>query len=236
MDRLIIEWSQTPTYTTIMGVFAGSSLISVSNLGKNLLEKKLNPVGWTLNFAALGLALLITGAHMTLTWPLKGLPLDNIVFGETSLGLGILDIALALYLWKRGASFQESNMPLQVASKELSPFRTLLTAFGFGIAGIACAGFKYMFFIAPKEEPIGGDIALLHPIAENIVISSMFLFAGISALLTVLFLSDFRKEKPSLRWYHKLNYILLQITGWFFLVCGAIVYYTHIGLIMHTMK
>jgi hypothetical protein len=48
MDKLIIDWSHSLTYTTIMGVFAGSSLIAVSKVGKKLLKKELNPIGWAL--------------------------------------------------------------------------------------------------------------------------------------------------------------------------------------------
>jgi len=85
MQKLIIDWAHPPTYTTIMGVFAGSSLISVASVGRKLLKKEVNPVGWALNFGVLGVVLLLTGGGMVLTWPMHGQPFDNMIFGETSL-------------------------------------------------------------------------------------------------------------------------------------------------------
>ena len=236
MNKIVIDWSHIPTYTTIMGVFAGNSLISVANLGRKLLKTELNLTGWALNFFASGIVLLITGTGMVLTWPLA-IPFDNIVFGETSLGLAILDLALAYYLWKKRTVFEQSNVAqVNTISKELSPFRTVLTGLGFGIIGIAISAYQHKFFIAPPPEPIAGNVALKYPIAENVFISSMFLFVGIAALLTILFLSDFSKDKSEVKWYHKANYVLLQMTGWYFLLSGALVFYTHIGLISNTMK
>jgi len=236
MDKLIIDWSHIPTYTTIMGICAGSSLISISSVGKKLLRKELNPAGWSLNFAALGSVLLVTGAHMALTWPLA-IPFDNIVFGETSFALGVLNLVLAFYLWKRGAAFNDpDSVPIHIVSKELSPFRTVLVGLGLGIISIGCAALQFRFFIAPPQEPIGGDVASTFPVAENVVISSIFLCVGLAALLTTIFLTDYSEGKGVVRWYHKANYVLLQVTGCFFLISGAIVYYTHIGLIIHTMK
>ena len=236
MNKIIIDWSHSPTYTTIMAIFAGSSLISVSNVGRKLLKKQLNSTGWAINLAALGMLLLITGANMALTWPLKGLPFDNIVFGETSFALGILDIALAFYLWKRRMSLEQLDFPLYTIGKELAPFKTVLTGLGLGIIAIAYAAIQYRFFIAPRQEPIGGDFALKYPNIENVGIASMFFCVGVAALLTVLFLSDFSKDSATVKWYHKANYILLQITGWLFIFCGVVVFYTHIGLINNTMK
>jgi uncharacterized membrane protein len=236
MDKLIIDWGSSPTYTTIMGVFAGSSLIAAANVGKKLLKKELNPVGWALNFGAMGIVLLITGAGMVLTWPLKGQPFDNIVFGETSLSLGVLDLCLALYFWKRTVALEQSDAPVYKVSRDLSPFRILLTGLGLGIIAIACGAYQHMIFVAPKEEPIAGDFALQHPTAENVGIASMFLFVGIAALLAVVFLSDFSKNNANLKWYHKVNYLLLQVAGWYFVISGALVFYTHIGLIIGTMK
>ena len=109
MQKLIIDWAHPPTYTTIMGVFAGSSLISVASVGRKLLKKEVNPVGWALNFGVLGVVLLLTGGGMVLTWPMHGQPFDNIIFGETSLPLGILDIGLAFYFWKRMGALEQNR-------------------------------------------------------------------------------------------------------------------------------
>ena len=236
MHKLIIDWSHLPTYTTIMGIFAGTSLISVANVGKKLLKKELNPVGWALNFGVSGIVLLLTGAAMVLTWPMHNQPFDNMIFGEPSLSLGILDIGLAIYFWKRMGILEQSATPVYTMSKDLSPFRTLLAGVGLGIISIACGAYKFPIFIAPKEEPITGDFAAIYPIAENVIITTMFLCVGIAALLTVVFLSSFSKNNQVIRWYHKANYLILQLAGWYFLLSSAFIYYTHIGLIVQTMK
>jgi len=234
MKKLIIDWSHIPTYTTIMAIFAGSSILSIASVGRKLLKRELNPTGWALNFAALGFVLTLAGGHMALTWPIVTFPFDNIVFGETSLGLGVLDLALAGYFWTKKASIGDANIPVETVSKELLPFRIVLSGLGLGLIAIALAAFRYKFFIAPKEEPIGGDFAVQHPIGENIGISTMFLCTGLAAILAVLFLTDFSSGKNRVRWYHIANYTLLRLAGWFFLLTGAIVFYTHIGLISNT--
>jgi len=76
----------------------------------------------------------------------------------------------------------------------------------------------------------------MHPIAENVGIATMFLFVGLAALLTAIFLSDFSKNNANLKWHHKINFLLLKVAGWYFVISGAVVYYTHIGLIIGTMK
>jgi uncharacterized membrane protein len=236
MEHLVIDWAHSPTYTTIMGIFAGASLLSVANVGKKLLKKELNPVGWALNFGVLGVVLLLTGGAMVLTWPMHAQPFDNMIFGETSLPLGILDIGLAIYFWKRMAILEQSDSPSSTFSKDLAPFRTLLTGLGIGIISIACGAYRYPIFIAPKEEPFTGDFAVKFPILENALITTMFLGVGIAALLTVVCLRDFSKGRAKTCWYHTVNYLMLQLTGLYFLISSGLIYYTHIGLIVSTMK
>jgi hypothetical protein len=60
--------------------------------------------------------------------------------------------------------------------------------------------------------------------------------SGIAALLTVVCLSDFRKKDAKLKWHHKANFLILQLSGWYFLISSALIYYTHVGLIVSTMK
>ena len=237
LEKLIIDWGSSPTYTTIMGVFAGASLLSVASAGKALLKKTdLNPLGWSINFGVLGIVLLLTGAGMVLTWPMKGQPFDNMIFGETTLPLGILNIGLAVYFWKRMGALEQSDAPIFAVSNDLSPFRFLLTGLGLGLIAIACGAYTFPIFIAPPQEPITGDFAALFPIAENVIITTMFLLVGIAALLTVRFLSDLKKHNATLRWYHKANYLVIQLSGWYFLISSALIYFTHIGLIVRTMK
>ena len=53
---------------------------------------------WVPGFVMTGLIALVTGLHMSLTWPLTGS--YNIAFGEMSVLFGILFLGAALALWK----------------------------------------------------------------------------------------------------------------------------------------
>lgn len=57
-----------------------------------------NPQRWAPGFAMTGFIALITGLHMSMTWPLPGS--FNIAFGEMSVLFGILFLGAALALWK----------------------------------------------------------------------------------------------------------------------------------------
>lgn len=235
MENLVIDWGNMPTYNTIMAVCTGVSLLSVAAMGKNLLAKQLNVKGWALNFAVLGLILFVSGAHLTLTWPIKFLPFDNIIFGETSFALGALNLGLAFYLWKSSDRIEAHTNPLQLISKELSTFRYLLIGLGLSLAFIALAGYEWKFFVAPLEEPISGPMGQQFPTLQYVSLSSIFLLVGVASFLTPFFLVDFSKENAKLTWYHKVNYGLLVAMGWTLLAFGAFVFYTHIGFIINTM-
>ncbi len=178
---------------------------------------------------------MITGANTVVNWPLN-IPYDNILFGEPTLALGVLDLGLAFYLWKRIGILERADAPVQTVSQELYPFRTLLTGMGLVLICVACAAYRYRIFVAPKEEPLSGDFAVDHPIAENVGIATMFLLVGVAAILAAVFLSDFSKGQAKLKWYHQANYLLLQLAGWVFVIGGAFVVYTHVGLIIGTAK
>jgi putative membrane protein len=57
-----------------------------------------NAKRWVPGFAMTGFIAVITGLHMSLTWPLTGS--FNIAFGEMSVLFGILFLGAALALWK----------------------------------------------------------------------------------------------------------------------------------------
>src|SRR3954453_4355238 len=101
---LIIDWTQMPTYNTIMAVAAGAGLLQVVQFARELrVRPDVHLRGWALAFAAPGAILALTGAHMTLTWPFeKYFPFDNIIFGEPTLAFGVLLLAAALFLLTRG--------------------------------------------------------------------------------------------------------------------------------------
>lgn len=235
MENLVIDWGNMPTYNTIMAVCAGVSLLSIAKMAKDLYSGKLNVTGWALNFGVLGLILFVSGAHLTLTWPIKFLPFDNIIFGETCFALGALDLGLAFYLWKTKSQIETASQPIHFISKQLSAFNYLLVGLGLSLAFIALAGYEWKFFVAPIQEPISGPMGQKFPTMQYVSLSSIFLLVGIASLLTSVFLKDFSKEGVTLTWYHKLNYGLLVAMGWTLLVFGAFVFYTHIGFIINTM-
>ena len=71
---LVIDWTQMPTYNTIMAVAGGVGLILLVRLGRELVRGGPDGgyEGWALAFGVLGGLLTATSLHMTLTWPVGG--------------------------------------------------------------------------------------------------------------------------------------------------------------------
>ncbi len=113
-------------------------------------------------FGALGLYLAVTGTHMTLTWPLKQIPVagvpcraaDNLTFGEPAMFFGFLIFfgAMAILRAERAALAHGAEFNL------VSTVRPFLYAGAFGAIGlimIAIAGIEFgMWSPAPPDEPI----------------------------------------------------------------------------------
>src|SRR4051812_48842278 len=67
---LVIDWTQMPTYNTIMSVAAGAGLLSLVWFVRIVVRgEEANYEAWALSFGVPGGVLLATGLHMTLTWP-----------------------------------------------------------------------------------------------------------------------------------------------------------------------
>lgn len=230
---LVIDWTQMPTYNTIMSLAAGAALLSLAALGRAVLQKReLYPEGWALNFGVLGFILTLTGAHMTLTWPFaKYFPFDNIIFGETSLGFGVLLLAAAFFLWRRAELLRTSPEPARELARVAQPFRFIVFGLGLALIAIACAGISFQLFAAPPEEPISGRFAD-YSWVEAIFMSGLFALVGVAALL---FPFALRLEAGKPTALQKATGGLLGLTGLAFLSFGALNYYTHIGLIVNTM-
>lgn len=235
-DRLIIDWTQMITYNTIMALLVGVSLVSLALIGKCLVQKKFpNPVGWTINFGIVGSILFLSGLHMTLTWPLaKYYPFDNIIFGETTLALGALDLGLAYYFRKNATAILTSANPLQLIATHLKALNILLISLALMLTSIFFAGVIFQFFAAPPEEPISGNFADM-PWLEAWGLSLVFLGIGICSALTALFFTRASQSNYNISFLDKMCYAGYMITGWFMLIFGAMNYYTHIGLILNTM-
>lgn len=232
---LVIDWTQMPTYNTIMSIAAGAGLLLLVLLGRSLhRDTAFRAEGWALGSAVTGIILTTTGLHMTLTWPFaKYFPFDNIIFGETSLGFGILLLAAAFYLWKRAsvlASAEDRAAEVAATARPLSIF-----VFGLGLAlfGIAAAGVIFQLFAAPAEEPISGAFAQW-PWIEAAFMSALFAVVGLGAVLFPFALRSFSSEKR-LSGIAKLMGVAWGLSGVAFLLFGALNFYTHIGLIVNTM-
>src|SRR5690625_160312 len=234
---LKIDWAQMPTYSTVMAVAAGVALVGLVLFARELLKDPVavNTDGWALNFGVLGLILFPTGLHMTLTWPLAagGFPFDNIIFGETSLAFSVLLLAVAVYLWRRGATLVEAD-PVPRLAKTARPVSIFVAFMGLSLIAIAIAGVRYQLFAAPPEEPISGMFAD-YPLVEAIFISGLLAMIGLGAVLfpfatTVLSRSESSKSAlvPIIGW-------LWGIAGTVFALFGALNFFTYIALIINTM-
>lgn len=233
--KLIIDWANNPTYNTIMAVSVGVALISLAKAGRSLVENKTpNPKGWSINFGILGVILAITGIHFTLTWPLADFPFDNIIFGEPSLLFGVILLALSFYLWKHSEQLISEENPLKMMAKHLRPSTTLLYASTLIMISIFFAGVIFQFFAAPPQEPITGYFNTW-PWLEAWGLSLMFLAVGVASFLTAGWLKRAAQDNFTLQTVDKINYLAYMISGLFFLLFGALNYFTHIGLILNTM-
>lgn len=232
---LVIDWTQMPTYNTIMSLAAGAGLILVVLLGRSIVSKeKFAAESWALAAGVLGVILTITGTHMTLTWPFaKYFPFDNIIFGETSLGLGVLLLAAAFYLWKRAAVIDASDDPGALLAHTAKPLGVFIFGLGLALFGIAAAGITFQLFAAPPEEPVSGAFAA-YPWIEATFMSGLFGLAGLGAVLFPFMLKGYSSHtKPGA--VQIIVGIAWGLAGIVFLLFGALNFFTHIGLIVHTM-
>ncbi|TQL77804.1 putative membrane protein [Stackebrandtia endophytica] len=231
-EGLKIDWANMPTYNTIMAVAAGAGLLLVVALMRRVLSGagELEPSGYALAFGVLGTILTLTGLHMTLTWPLApgGFPFDNIIFGEPALAFGVLMLAAALFLWRRGEALAAGPDREVVLARVAGPVSVFVVGMGLGCFGIAVAGVKYQLFAAPPEEPISGAFAD-YPLIEAIFISGLYALVGLGAVLGPWALRN------RSRGLFTITGIVWGLAGIAFLLFGALNFFTHIGLIVNTM-
>jgi hypothetical protein len=241
---LVIDWTQMPTYNTIMAVAAGAGLLQVVQFARELrMRPDVHLRGWALAFAVPGAILALTGAHMTLTWPFaKYFPFDNIIFGEPSLAFGVLLLAAALYLWTRGDHLgggdehDRNDEARQLATLELArvarPMSILMVGIGLSLLAIAAAGIVFQLFAAPPEEPISGAFAQW-PWLEATFMSGLFALTGIGCLAAVFAVRHV--GEPGMATSQWIAGVTWGLAGLAFLLFGALNFFTHIGLIVHTM-
>lgn len=234
-EGLSIDWTQMPTYNTIMSLAAGAGLVSVVLFGWALSRgRAVSYEGQAVNFGVLGAILTITGTHMTLTWPFAAyFPFDNIIFGEPSLGFGVLLLAAAFLLWKRAERFRTSGDPVAELRLLAAPLAIFIIGLGLALVAIAAAGMIFQLFAAPPEEPISGLFSQW-PWIEATFMSGLFGVAGIGAIMLPFAL---RRLRPGVRpnAVQVITGLALGLTGAVFVLFGALNFFTHIGLIINTM-
>lgn len=237
-DALIIDWTQMPTYNTIMSVAAGAALLNIVWMGRLILKgHPLHLIGHAVTFLVLGTVLTTTGLHMTLTWPFaKYFPFDNIIFGEPSLAFGVLLLGGAILLWVADRRRQKESAvadPGPALTASIAPLNIFIFGMGLALGAIAMAGLVFQLFAAPAEEPITGAFAEW-PWMEAIFMSGMFGFVGLGAVFFPFALRGLEKRDRPTVW-HQLVAITLGLSGLGFLLFGALNFFTHVGLIINTM-
>ncbi|HLR83604.1 MAG TPA: DUF981 family protein [Nocardioidaceae bacterium] len=234
---LKIDWANMPTYNTIMAVAAGVGLLSLVLAGRELIRRPrdFNDSGWALLFGVLGVILTATGFHMTVTWPLAagGFAFDNIIFGETSLGFGVLLLAASLYLWKRGPAIAELERPVERLARIATPVSIFAGFLGGALVAIGIAGVKYELFAAPAEEPISGEFAA-YPLVEAIFMSGLLAIVGIGAIAFPFAMVSMART-GGVPLAAKISAWAWGIAGTVFALFGVMNFFTHIGLIVNTM-
>ncbi len=239
-----IDWVNIPTYNTVMSLCAGTGLVLVVLLARHLLKgTPFSPAGFALALGSNGTILFIMGLVMSMTWPLARIaPFDNIFFGEPSVVFGALQMAAALYLWKRADDLfvvqdidtvAASTPPARQVNLERArltgmPLSVLTASIGLACLAIAAAGWRYTLFAAPPQEPISGWFGQW-PWLEATFISGLYVLVGVGAVLCPMAV---RKDSPALN----------RVIGWcwfaagiVFILFGAFNYFSHTGLIINTM-
>jgi uncharacterized membrane protein len=233
-----LDWIHIPMYNTLMSVAAGVGLLLLVMFGRAVLSRKrFSAEGYALAFGVLGVILFLMGLHMSLTWPIARIaPYDNFIFGEPSVAFGAMLFATSLYLWKRGErlettrSFGDAGMGNDEAedlARLILPTSVFAAAMGLVCFAIAAAGWKYTLWAAPPQEPISGNFAN-HPTVEATFISLLYVGVGVGAVLLPVLLMT---RKRAIAFLIGLAWTLAGIGFTFF---GALNYFTHTGLIIHT--
>lgn len=243
-----------PTYNTIMAVSVGLGLLMLAMLGYRLATGgSVQRKGWAVTFTVLGGILVLTGAHMSLTWPLSGpTAFDNIAFGEPSLGMGAILLGVA-YLIGGDRSWREP-LRTEAATGELAarPTADELTSadwprlaallqplswfgaiMGLALIAIAFVGPIYQPWEAPPQEPISGEFTDYQWL-ENTFLALLYAGVGVGALLTPFALA--RRSLEGARGLLRAIAVLWAVTGTIWILFGALNYYTHIGLTINTYE
>jgi uncharacterized membrane protein len=230
---------QGVTYNTTMALVAGVIMLLllvfvrvVQQPGRQTID------GWAWMFAALGLFLAVTGTHMTLTWPLKQIPVDgvpccavdNLTFGEPAMFFGFLVFfgATALMRAEMRAErrAERGGIEGEVEFDIVATVRPFLYAGAFGGIGlimIALAGLDYGMWHPPEEEPIAGLLA--GSIVEPLYMAFAYAITGVAAITAPF--------APENRLVSRIFAASLFMAGMMWLFLGITVFYGHVGFFPH---
>ena len=222
--------AQGVTYNTIMSLVAGAVPLlllvfarAAAAPGRRTLE------GWAWTFVGLGAVLFVSGAHMTLTWPLKNVPdevanhccaVDNIAFGEPAMYFGAL-------LLTGGIALSRADRAAQAADRELdlvATARPFLYAGAFGglvLFMLVAAAAQYGMWRPPTEEPVAGAFAGTS--LETAYLGGLYCCTGLSAVLAPFALDS--------RLVARVTGVLLLVSGTGFLFLTLATYYSHLAFI-----
>jgi len=226
-----------------MSITIGVGLLLIVRFMKHLKRSKIGQLeGWSIGFAIPGFILTITGAHMSLKSPLYKIDFlyNNIIFGELSLAFGVLLLAVSILLWRKANVFAKNNVDYidsmsisRILMKEapilLKPLTYFTFALGLALLSIAIASIRLQLFTTLNDDLITSSFTK-YPLVEGLFISGFYAITGIGAILLPFTLKQY--AKPSI---FKIMITCWKIAGIAFILFGMLNYFTHIGLIVHSM-
>ncbi len=152
-------------------------------------------------------------------------------YAVSFLGLGVLLLGSAILLWRRRELPIDSDRGGELAAV-ISPLGVIIVGYGLALGAIAFAGLVNQLFAAPPEEPISGAFSQW-PWMEATFMSGMFGVTGIGAVLFPLALKGYHTGEKRTVWQWIVG-ICIGLPGLGFFLFGALNFFTHIGLIIHT--
>ena len=219
------------TYNTTMAMVTGAIMLLllvflrvVQQPGRKTID------GWAWMFAALGLFLAVTGTHMTLTWPLKQIPVpgvpccavDNLTFGEPAMFYGFLVFFAAIALMRADRTAVDTGGKLELVAT-VRPFLYAGAFGGIGLIMIAVAGLEFGMWHPPPEEPIAGMLA--GSVLEALYMAFAYIITGVAAITAAF--------APEHRLVAKVFVVSLFIAGMMWLFLSITVFYGHVGFFPH---
>lgn len=221
-------------YNTIVGLAAGVGLLLVSQLLKKFAQgEKVQPEGFALAFAITGFIQTVLGLAISVMWPYTKVLHANIMLGEPALAFGVLLVAAAFFLWRKGDALVAPSRGNETSAEVsayllavLRPVSVWVFATGLMMASLVVAIIYYQLGHAPTEEPISGYFG--DSSVEPTFLALLWGLISIGALLA---------PTATAKWNRKgINIVRFcwTVAGGLLVLFSAMNYFTHIGLLMNT--